>query len=105
MARKLRKTITKNIYDIILSMFRTRKFSIKQISEATNINKNTVSKQIKLIEEGVSFESGPNKLKKTNKIKAEVIDHVEVSIINFIGRQNSSTQIETQKFIESKHKN
>ena len=68
MARKLRKTITKDIYDIILSMFRTRKISIKQISEATNINRNTVSKQIKLIEEGVPFESGPNKLKKLIKL-------------------------------------
>ena len=53
MARKERKTITKEMFIIMKNMLQTGKSNINEIAQSTGLNRKTVSNQIKRIELGL----------------------------------------------------
>lgn len=103
MIRKERKTITKEIFDIVKNMFQNGKNNITQIAQCTGLNRKTVSKQIKRIELGLGFESAYKKLSRTCQARNETLNEVENTILNSIARNNANTQIEVKKMVAEKH--
>ena len=103
MSRKERKTITKDIFDIIRNMFQTGKSNINEIAQSTGLNRKTVSNQIKRIESEVGFESAYKKMNRTCQIRNETLNDVENTILNSIARNNSNTQVEVKKIVEEEH--
>ena len=96
MPRKQRKTITKEIFDIVISMFNQGIYNIQNIASTVKLNRNTVGKLIKNYKTGVKFTPSSDKMKATYRKRKATFSEVEQSISNQICCNNPVIQKELQ---------
>ncbi len=69
MVRKERKTISRELYDIVIEMSQSESFKIKDIVRNTQFERQVVRNIIKRHESGIPFISAVNKIKRTYEQK------------------------------------
>lgn len=104
MPRKERKTITKDIYDLIISMSQNQSHSIKYICDILNLDRKTVRKQIQNHENGKEFVSSSTKMRETCRIRQNTFNNIDQLIFNSVSCNNSLIQKELATIIEN-HEN
>ena len=87
MARKERKIITEEIFNIMKNMLHPKKININEIAESTGLNRKTVSNQIKRIELGLGFASAYKKINRTCQVRNETLNDMKNIILNSIDRE------------------
>lgn len=103
MSRKERKTISKDLFNLISHLHKNENKKIGDIAESLHLDRKTVRNQIKKIDEGVEFISPYKKRKNTFDEKNRFLTDIENTIITTIALNNATTQKEVQQIIETKH--
>lgn len=89
--RKKRTTINKAIYELVLRMCYEQGCSLNHIADTLSINRHTVSKLLKIYENGKEFVSANEKKKLTWQNKNAVLQDYEQTIFNTIACTNALT--------------
>lgn len=92
MARKIRKIITKEIYEIVNRLLRDESKTIKEIAETVDLSPKTVTNISKTLEfEFGNYESLNESKKKKALLKRDVVKPIDLVINNFIACNNDIT--------------
>lgn len=94
--RKQRKSVSKEIYDIVISMFKTGTHQINEIARTVDLSRFTVSRLIKSYESGITFVPVLQKCQTTYREKRSHFSATEQFIFNQIACENSLVQKEIQ---------
>jgi predicted transcriptional regulator len=103
MTIKARKTITKELYEIIKNMHQSGTLSINKIANTVGLCRQTVAKQIKNIESNLAFRSAAEKQKEKYKIKNNINQPIDQTLFNSVATNNSLIQKELRSIVEERY--
>ena len=97
MSRKERKIITKEIYDLVVTVARSERYNVNEIATAFQIHRHNVKRILDIRDQGIEFIPANIKFKNTIRQKNSNLNFEEQALYNTMLLDNSFTQDEVKR--------